>query len=73
MTAVTENRQLPFTDEGFQAFLETRNEPQWMTDLRKSAWATFGELPWPSNRDEEWMRTDIRMFRLDKFNIPVFV
>lgn len=70
MTTVTENTQLAFTDAGFQAFLDSRDEPGWLTEIRKSAWARFNELPWPSNKDEEWMRTDIRLFHLDKFNIP---
>ena len=61
---------LAFTDEGFQSFLGSRNEPDWVSETRKEAWARFNALPWPNNRDEEWMRTDIRMFHLDKFNIP---
>lgn len=70
MTTATENSQLTFTDEGFQAFLESRTEPAWLTEIRKAAWERFQAMPWPSNKDEEWMRTDIRMFHLDKFNIP---
>lgn len=70
MTIATENKQLPFTDEGFQSFLESLHEPDWLTETRKAAWARFNELPWPSNKDEEWMRTDIRLFHLEKFNIP---
>ena len=70
MTTVTENKMLAFTDEGFQSFLGSRNEPDWVSETRKEAWARFNALPWPNNRDEEWMRTDIRMFHLDKFNIP---
>ncbi len=27
-------------------------------------------MPWPSTRDEEWMRTDIRTFDLNKFHFP---
>lgn len=70
MTTVTENTQLTFTDEGFQAFLNSRNEPGWLTEIRNAAWERFKELPWPSGKDEEWMRTDIRLFHLEKFNIP---
>ena len=58
---------MTFTDEGFQSFLASRNEPEWLTDQRKNAWNKFNDLPWPSNKDEEWMRTDIRLFKLDKF------
>ncbi len=70
MTTATENMRLTFTDEGFQAFLDSRDEPNWLTEIRKSAWERFKQLPWPSGKDEEWMRTDIRMFHLEKFHIP---
>lgn len=70
MTTVIENTQLSFTDEGFQAFLESLDEPAWLTEIRISAWERFKKLPWPSNKDEEWMRTDIRLFHLEKFQIP---
>ncbi len=70
MTTATQNSLMTFTDEGFQSFLDSRNEPEWLTNIRKAAWDRFNSLPWPSNKDEEWMRTDIRMFHLDKFNIP---
>jgi len=62
--------QTGFTQETFDAFLTTRDEPGWLTDLRVNAWKKFLELPMPSRADEEWMRTDIRLFRLDKFALP---
>jgi len=58
-----------FTRETFDAFLHPRDEPPWLRERRAAAWARFEELPWPSQRDEEWMRTDIRLFRLDKFSL----
>ena len=70
MSTATESSNLTFTDEGFQAFLGNRSEPSWLTDLRKVAWNNFNQMAWPSNRDEEWMRTDIRTFKLDKFHLP---
>ena len=70
MTTVTEKQNTPFNDEGFQSFLDGRNEPGWLTEARSEAWKNFSTMPWPSNKDEEWMRTDIRLFKLDKFNIP---
>jgi Fe-S cluster assembly protein SufD len=69
MTTVTSN-QLTFTDEGFQVFLANRNEPSWLIESRNAAWQKFKELRWPSTRDEEWMRTDIRTFDLNKFHLP---
>jgi Fe-S cluster assembly protein SufD len=61
---------LGFTQEAFDAFIASRNEPVWVRDMRQAAWRTFQELPLPSRSDEEWMRTDIRLFRLDRFGFP---
>jgi Fe-S cluster assembly protein SufD len=60
----------PFTDEGFQAFLDSRQEPLWLTEIRQAAWEKFQSMNWPTVREEEWMRTDIRMFKLDKYHFP---
>ncbi len=57
----------PFSAEAFEAFLATRREPGWLTDQRRAAWSTFQQMEFPSRREEEWMRTDIRLFKLDKF------
>ena len=59
-----------FTQETFETFLATRDEPAWLIDMRQAAWRRFCELPMPSVRDEEWMRTDIRLFKLDRFGLP---
>ena len=59
-----------FNPETFEAFLATREEPDWLLELRRKAWEQFVSLPMPSQKDEEWMRTDIRLFRLDKFVLP---
>lgn len=59
-----------FSQEAFDAFLAVRDEPAWLIDMRRKAWSRFLELPMPSVRDEEWMRTDIRLFKLDRFNLP---
>ena len=59
--------QFGFTQTGFEAFLETRSEPDWLTDFRRAAWERFEELDWPARNDEEWLRTDVRLFKLDRF------
>jgi Fe-S cluster assembly protein SufD len=69
MTTATE-KSVSLSDQGFQSLLESLNEPQWLTELRQQAWKNFSEMSWPGNKDEEWMRTDIRMFHLDKFQLP---
>src|SRR5262245_14678920 len=58
------------TQSAFENFLSTRDEPAWLTESRRTAWQRFQELPMPSVRDEEWMRTDIRLFKLDRFGLP---
>ena len=62
--------QSGFTQAAFDAFLAARREPGWLTDLRRKAWKTFNELAWPDRRAEEWLRTDIRLFKLDRFSLP---
>ncbi|MFO0788528.1 MAG: Fe-S cluster assembly protein SufD [Pirellulales bacterium] len=59
-----------FSQGAFDAFLATREEPVWLLDLRRKAWTRFIDLPLPTVREEEWMRTDIRLFKLDRFELP---
>jgi Fe-S cluster assembly protein SufD len=59
-----------FTEETFKAFLRERDEPSWLTERRREAFARFQSSVWPSARDEEWRRTDIRGFKLDAFDPP---
>jgi Fe-S cluster assembly protein SufD len=62
--------QPAFTEEGFEAFLDSRGEPSWLTEQRRDAWQTYQRLPWPDRRHEEWIRTDIRLFKLDNYALP---
>lgn len=59
-----------FSQEAIESFLAARDEPAWLTAMRREAWRRFQELPMPSVREEEWMRTDIRLFKLDRFAPP---
>ncbi|MFT5522809.1 MAG: Fe-S cluster assembly protein SufD [Pirellulaceae bacterium] len=63
--------QLGFTQEAFDSLLQTRDEPDWLQQIRRQSWQKFQELDWPARNAEEWIRTDIRMFKLDKFNLPL--
>lgn len=60
-----------FTMDSFEAFLQGRDEPEWLIEQRRAAWEQFCALDWPGRRDEEWMRTDIRLFKLDRFPLPL--
>ncbi len=66
MSIVTD-KSIAFDTEGFDSFLAARKEPDWMLDLRREAWRHFDTLDWPSQRNEEWMRTNIRTFKLDRY------
>ena len=59
-----------FAQESFESFLAVRREPAWSLALRREAWAAFENLPFPDRTLEEWMRTDIRGFRLEQFGLP---
>ena len=56
--------------ESLRSFLRDRDEPAWLTERRREAFARFQAFAWPSARDEEWRRTDIRGLRLDAFGPP---
>lgn len=62
--------QSGFHQDAFDQLIASRDEPQWLTDQRNAAWTTFCDLHLPSQKEEEWMRTDIRLFKLDNFGIP---
>jgi len=66
---IATTRPLRFTEDDFEAFLATRREPAWVSALRKSAWQRFRELDWPARNHEEWLRTDIRLFKLDRYGL----
>ncbi len=54
----------------FGHFLEKRVEPNWLTNLRRTAWDAFESMEWPDRRKEEWMRSDLRGFHLDRYKMP---
>jgi len=60
-----------FDQSTFEAFLHARQEPAWLTDQRREAWQSYTSKDWPNRSDEEWIRTDIRLFKLNQFALPV--
>ncbi len=60
-----------FTEEAFDSFLATRDEPQWVDEMRRAAWKQFVAFELPTTHLEEWRRTDLRRFHLDKFGPPL--
>ena len=71
MSVTTESQiQSGFSAGAFQAFLDRRNEPDWLATDRRDHWDRFQQMSWPGRRDEEWIRTDIRLFKLDRYSFP---
>ena len=60
-----------FSESAFEAFLAQRNEPEWLLQRRREAFDLARSLPWPTSRDEEWRRTDIRSFKPGAFAPPI--
>jgi Fe-S cluster assembly protein SufD len=60
-----------FDQQTFEAFLHARQEPAWLVEQRREAWQSFCEMDWPQRSDEEWIRTDIRLFKLNQFALPL--
>ena len=60
-----------FDQQSFEAFLHARNEPAWLIEQRREAWRTYNAKSWPQRNEEEWIRTDIRLFKPGQFALPV--
>ncbi len=67
---MTQATTLTFDATGFDAFLASQDEPDWLTDLRQDAWHHAEQMQWPERRHEEWIRTDIRAFQILKYGLP---
>lgn len=72
MTQTTETAlEANFDAAGFDALIESRNEPDWLIGLRREAWEKCEAMDWPKRRDEEWIRTDIRAFQIGKYALSL--
>ena len=54
------------SEDDVQALSELAGDPVWLRDRRLEALKAFSDLPWPTNRDEEWRFTNPRRFALDR-------
>ncbi|HEY9679534.1 MAG TPA: Fe-S cluster assembly protein SufD [Drouetiella sp.] len=43
-------------------------EPSWLKELRVSAWEAYLQTPMPTNRDEDWRKTDVESLDLSSLN-----
>ena len=67
---MTTTTQSTFDAAGFENFQQERNEPQWLASLRLDAWQKAEAMQWPERRHEEWLRTDIRTFQINRYALP---
>ncbi len=58
-----------FNEAAFEEFLDGRNDPAWVVDSRRRAFALFQEKQSAPLDPEEWKRVDLRAFRPEKFGI----
>ncbi len=72
MSSEVESAAVPaeFTRQGFDRFLASRNEPDWLIEMRRDAWEAFERSEWPDRSQEEWMRSDLRPFKLTRYRLP---
>jgi Fe-S cluster assembly protein SufD len=69
MTATTTpDTVFAFNAQAFQRLMEKRIDPAWLTAARRAAWETFEQGAWPSPRQENWMRSELRGFHLQKYS-----
>ena len=57
------------TEKAIFTFQPDMSEPAWLVEHRQAAWSDFEALGWPNRKDEEWIRTDIRLFKPEKYSV----
>ena len=57
-------QQMPaFDREAFEHLLGSLSMPAWALERRRAAFEAFSSLALPERHDENWMRTDLRLFK----------
>ncbi len=57
------------TADGFEAFLDSRNEPEWLQQKRRDAFALYEDYSKKDLDPEEFRRLDLRLFRPNDYRI----
>ena len=68
-TATSSTVSAGFDRAAFEAFLQTRAEPDWVTDARRTAFGLFQEKLQAPLDPEEWKRVELRTFRPQMFAV----
>jgi len=68
-TTETATAEITADPTGFERFLETRTDPEWVTKLRMAAYEVYQQKLAEELDPEEWKRVDLRTFRPEKYAI----
>ncbi|MBC7816736.1 MAG: SufD family Fe-S cluster assembly protein, partial [Planctomycetaceae bacterium] len=69
MTATLTDIVTGFSRTAFEAFLESRDEPDWIVDARRKAYEQYQDHLAVPLDPEEWKRVETRTFRPDQFHV----
>jgi Fe-S cluster assembly protein SufD len=58
-----------FSDAAFNSLLDSRDDPGWIADLRREAFAAYQDKLAEPLDPEEWKRVDLRTFRPEQFTV----
>ena len=58
-----------FDEAAFEAFLGSRDEPDWVTSDRRRAYASYRDLVAVPLDEEEWKRVELRAFRPERYAV----
>lgn len=70
MSATHVESPVQFDSAGFEQFLRSLHEPNWLIESRRAAWQLFESMSWPDRSQEDWMRSDLRSFKLNRYSLP---
>ncbi|MDA3951519.1 MAG: SufD family Fe-S cluster assembly protein [Spirochaeta sp.] len=57
--------------ESLEQFIQSRNEPAWLADVRRAALEQFRDMEWPTAQDEEFRRSDVSSYDFDAYTFEV--
>jgi Fe-S cluster assembly protein SufD len=63
MTSATAAPVSAFDRDALEQLISSSSLPAWVAEKRRHAFDAFAELGLPDRRSENWMRTDLRMFK----------
>lgn len=72
-TTQVERPASQFDSSGFEDFLDRVGEPNWLIQRRRAAWQHFETTAWPDRKQEDWMRSDLRGFKLERYPLPAAI